>query len=478
MRLSPRILATGLAVAGSSLASAAHGEAAVPDSSEAQADAAPATPVSAAQNCRDGVCTYQFSPAQLLTVASRLVSEKKYDEARFMLSALKSDPSMAVPTKFLEGLIALESGVAKAASQQFRDILKDHPGETRVRLELAKALLAQKKFAAADYHLRLAQTDKSLPEDIARAVSNARSIIRSNRRWRFGFDLGIAPDTNINSATSAQTVDFAFSPDLKVPLTLNDAARARSGTGITASAFGSLRLPVAKRVALVADFDANMVNYKGKDVDDYSLQLGVGPEVRVGQNSTLSLQGLTSFRWYGARLAARQFGAKLSFQRDMGTNQRIAVQLDTRHTDSAYGEEYTGWQFGAAASYERVIAKSAIVSVSLFGRSEMLKAASISSKTVGFNLGVSGELPMGINAGLFGGASRAVYDAPTPFYAPNPSDVRKDWRLQARAYVGLRQIKVLGFSPSVEYNYSKVSTNYALYRSTRHRVEFKVARYF
>jgi outer membrane protein len=263
-------------------------------------------------------------------------------------------------------------------------------------------------------------------------------------------------------------------------VTLDDAARARSGTGITASLFGSLRLPIAKSAALVADLDANMVNYSGKDFDDYSLQIGVGPELRLGQRSTLSLQGLTSFRWYGAKLAARQFGAKVSLQRDVSTNQRVAVQLDARHSDSDYGDQYTGWQFGAAASFERVVAKSAIFSASLYGRSEMLKFTPLSSKTVGFNLGLAGELPLGINAGIYGGASRAVYDAPYLAYTPNPlaPEIRKDWRWQARTYIGLRQVKVMGFSPSVEYNYSRISTNYTLYQSTRHRVEFKVARYF
>ena len=84
-------------------------------------------------------------------------------------------------------------------------------------------------------------------------------------------------------------------------------------------------------------------------------------------------------------------------------------------------------------------------------------------------------MPFGVNAGVYGGISRAVYDAPQTFFSEDP---RKDWRYQARAYLGLRQIRVLGFSPSIEYNFSKVATNYTLYRSTRHRVEFKIARYF
>ena len=141
---------------------------------------------------------------------------------------------------------------------------------------------------------------------------------------------------------------------------------------------------------------------------------------------------------------------------------------------------YRGWQIGGAASFEQVVAKSAIVSAGLFVRRDSMKLNSYSSTTAGFTLGIGGEIPFGINAGVSGGVSRAVYDAPQMFFTPDPANPvqRKDWRYQARVYLGLRKVRVLGFSPSVDYTYSQVSTNYPIYASTRHRVEFKLARYF
>ncbi len=467
-----RFPAVALAMAGAVCASSAFGEELTPAAADL---AVPVTaPAAATTSCQDGQCNYRFSAEQLLGVAAKLVSDKKFEEARLLVSALQSAPGMAVPYNFLEGMIALETGDPKSAASRFRTILEDHPGETRVRLELAKALLAQGKLNAADYHLRLAQNDENLPEDIGRAISNARSIIRSKRNWKFGFDIGIAPDSNINSATNAETVDVNFGP-VRLPVTLDEEARERSGTGLTASLFGSVRLPLSQRTAVVADLDANMVNYKGKQADDYSMQLAIGPEWKLGNRTNLSLQGVGLYRWYGGNLAARQFGAKLNLQHDLSTSRRIAVQLDGRHTDSAFGDGYRGWQLGGAATFEQVIAKSAIVSASLIARRDAMKLTSHSSKTFGFNLGIGGELPLGINAGVFGGASRATYDEAQTFFSPDP---RKDWRYQARVYLGLRQIRVWGFSPSIEYNFAQISTNYAIYASTRHRVEFKIARYF
>ena len=95
--------------------------------------------------------------------------------------------------------------------------------------------------------------------------------------------------------------------------------------------------------------------------------------------------------------------------------------------------------------------------------------------SMGISLGLGGELPLGINAGISGGVSHARYDEAQPIFS---LDRRQDWRYQARLYAGLRKIRWWGFSPSVEYRYSRVDTNYRLYQSNRHRFEFKLARYF
>lgn len=209
-----RSLAIAPVMASLGLASNAQAAESVPQLAIAEVPAA-AAPVSAPARpatCVRGKCEYRLSPAQLLALAERLVVEKKYDEARPFVAALSNAPGLQIQYNFLDGLIALETGDAKTAASRFRTILKDNPTQTRVRLELARALMAQGKFTNADYHLRLAQDDENLPEDIARQISNVRSIIRSNRKWRFGFDIGFAPDSNINSATNAETVDVNFDP--------------------------------------------------------------------------------------------------------------------------------------------------------------------------------------------------------------------------------------------------------------------------
>jgi hypothetical protein len=428
----------------------------------------------AGSNCSGGTCDFRMTPPQLLSLAEKLVLDKKYEEARPLVAALAAAPGMEMPTQFLQGMIDLETGNPKSAAGNFRKILKDHPRQTRVRLELARALMMQGKFQGADYHLRLAQDDDGLPEDISRMIGNARSVIRTRRPFRFGFDVGIAPDTNINSATASETVDINFGSS-RIPLDLDEDARARSGIGLTATAYASMRLPTSETVAILADANAAMTNYEGSDVDDYTVQLAAGPELSLGVATSLSVQAVGLYRWYGGDVAARQYGSRINLQHTLGRSQRIALQLDGRRTESGINEGYTGWQLGANATYEQVVAGAAIASASVYARREFMAFDFYSSNAVGVNLGIGGELPLGINAGVSGGAAYARYDEPQYVFS---FDKREDWRFQGRAYVGLRSIKLWGMSPSIEYNYLRTDSNYELYKSDRHRVHFKVAKYF
>jgi len=466
--------ATATAVAAALLANSAQAEEASPVTSVAAAAEVAGRAASLEPHCFAGRCDYELTAPQLLALAEKLVRDAKYVEARPLVAALKAAPGMSLPYNFLDGKIALETGDPKTATTRFRAILKDHPDQTRVRLELARALMMQGKFGGADYHLRLAQNDENLPEDIARMIGNARSVIRSNRKFRFGFDFGFAPDSNINSATAAETVDVNFGP-LRLPLELGEEARERSGVGATASAYAGVRLPAAESMSIVVDLNTNMIKYEDSDFDDYSVQLAAGPELRLGRNTNVRLQGVGLYRWYGGEVAARQFGSKLTVQHNVDGSKRVALQFDGRRSESDINEGYNGWQLGANASYEQVVGKSAILSASVLARRDFMNFDAYSNKTVGLNAGIGAELPLGINAGLSGGMMYLKYDEPQLFFSV---ERRKDWRYHARAYAGLRQLRVAGFSPSVEYRFQKVDSNYELYKSDRHRVHFKLARYF
>lgn len=435
----------------------------------------PATgPMGAARSCTDGSCEFSLSAHDMVVAAEQMVLSKNYEGAKPLVAALGMADGYELQYRFLSGMIAMGTGDFPDAERMFRKILDDSPGQTRVRLELAKTMLLMGKNGAADYHLRLAQNDDELPEDIRRTVSATRGILRGKRNWRFSFDVGLAPDTNINNGSSAETVDINFGP-FSLPLDLNDDAKSKTGIGQTGSYSAAIRVGLKGDTKLLVESDARLLNYKGSDSDDFDVSLAAGPEFSLGGGTRLSAQALGNYRWYGGDLATREFGMRLDLQHYLSDGQRIGLRFDGRRSLSGYGDEYSGWKYSAAASYERVIGRSFIASGGLFGQRASISDDGYAHWALGLNAGIGGELPLGFNAGLSGSISRAFYDAPIQIYS---NDERAEWRYAARAYLGLRKMRFMGFSPSVDYIYTRTDSNYSLYQSDRHRVNFKFSRYF
>jgi outer membrane protein len=424
--------------------------------------------------CENGNCRYRLTAAQLLQTAEEMVAKQEFTKAIPLVHALGQAPGYELQHKFLSGVIAMGTGDLKTAENAFRSILRDNPGQTRVRLELARVMMASGKEASADYHFRLALNDKDVPDDVAQTIRGMRGILRSKRNWHFNFDLGIAPDTNINSATSAETVNINFGP-FELPLTLDADARRTSGIGQTGGFSTGLRLKASDKLAILIDGDGRFVNYQDKIADDFQLQLALGPELRLGSATSASVQFLAEERYYGGRHLNRDFGAKFGLQKVLNASQRIGIAIDGRKTTSFISNDYSGYQVGSNATFEKVVGKSFIASASVFGRMDMLNVKAYSSKSYGANIGIGGELPLGLNAGVSASISRAKYDAPQFAYS---SDPRSDWRFFTRAFVGMRSVSFMGFSPSLEYVFSQNKSNYTLYTSTRHRANFKLSRFF
>ncbi|MBB5698996.1 surface lipoprotein assembly modifier [Sphingomonas yantingensis] len=434
----------------------------------------PAAAETGTPSCIAGRCEVKLTAPQLLGHVQKLVAAKRYDEARPLIAALRQAPGFDFQTRFLSAYVAQQSGDLHGAAEQYKAILADDPAQTRVRLELASTMLAMGDRQAADRQFRMAEQSGDLTPEVARTIRTVRDVIRQQRAWRLDFSVGLAPDSNINNATSVDTVIGRFG-EFEIPLQLSDEAKAKSGTGQTGTLSAGLRLPVARQMSMLVDLDTAGTNYKGAAYDDYSAQLAVGPELRLGQIAAVSLQAVGSQRWFGGDLLTRQAGVRLGAQTAAGPRARLGLQLDMRRTDARFDDGFSGWQGGLYATYERGISRTLVASGGLFARRDWLNQAAWSSRELGGTLGLGGELPLGVNFGVSGTVSRAAFDAPIEFFSP---DARRDWRLVGRATIGYRKLRFLGFSPQVSYSYTRTATPITIYDNKRSRFTFALARYF
>jgi len=424
--------------------------------------------------CDDGVCRVQLSPQQLLAAAEKLVAEKRFAEAEPLVRALARAPGFALQTRFLSGYIASNQSRWGDAIGQYKAILSDDPGQTRVRIELARALMASGQYGAADKQFQVIERTRDLSPEFARTIRTVRNTIRANRPWQFDVAVGIAPDTNINNATAADTVTVMLG-DTPIPLELDRQARARSGLGVTARASGSVRLPVAARVAAIVDLDLGGTEYDGGEYDSYVGQLAAGAEYRLSAATRISLQGVGAQRWFGGEAVSRQLGVRAGGQTVLDPRRRLGLQLDVRHTDALFNDAYAGWQYAAYGSFEQAVTPTQVVSFGPYVRRDALRSDALSSVELGTTLGVGGELKWGVNFGASIGGARTIFDAPVRFFSPDP---RRDWQVFTRATLGNRKLRLLGLSPQLNWSVARVSSNYRFYSTTRSRGELTLARYF
>lgn len=414
-----------------------------------------------------GACTTKVTSREMVRIIERMVLDGRFQEARPLLTALAADPSVNFERQFLEGYVASQSGDQKTAIRLFRSILQDRPKETRVRLELARALYIDGQPRAADHHFRLAE-DAELPEDVRKTVQSVRRAIQNQKSFYGTFELGIAPDTNVNSATSDRSVEL-----FGLPFTLSDSARQRTGIGQTASLSGGAKLKVAPAWAVGVEVQGFATNYVGVSNDDYIGQVTVGPQWTHGP-WRLGIAGTATERWYGGKAATRLYGARLTVDRALDSGSQIGLEASVRRVDNLVTDDYDGVQTALALSYERVVNRSLLMSFGVFGRYEPLAVKALSSTESGVSFGIGGELPWGINAGVSAQGSRVWYADTLDAFGVR----RNDWRLDTRAYAGLRSVRIYGFSPSLEYRYTLVDSTIGLYSFNRHRFEFTLASYF
>jgi hypothetical protein len=434
----------------------------------------PAHADSILDQCVSQTCKARLTADQLLNEVQTLVLAKRFDEARPLIAALATVPSLHFETQFLSGYVAEQTGDYKHAEGIFRAILVEDPKQTRVRLELARTLLAMGKTQAADHQFRLAAQADDLPPEITRTIRQVRTILRSKRTWTLNVDFGIAPDSNINNATGADSITVNFGP-IPLPLTLSQNARATSGTGLTGSIDSSLRLPIAKSTALLVDFDAAGTFYRAHQFDDLAGEVATGLEFTLSPKLHVRAEGLVAQRDFGGAVISRQVGGKGGAEFNLSDTQRLGLQIDARHTTAFFDHGYDGWQYSGYATYERVVARSMIASASIYARRDGAADPAYANKEFGGLIGLGGELPKGFNFGVSGGLSRAVYDAPSCFFSFDP---RRDWRFNGRLTIGNRAIKLLGFSPTVTLSYARTASSIEYYTTQRVRVRFALARYF
>lgn len=233
----------------------------------------------------------------VITQAQALVKAGDYKAAYQLLEPLETERSGDVQYDMLLGLSALESGDNARAIFAFERVLATEPNNLEARALIAKAYFkgGEAENAKTEFNNVLSQNPN--PE-ITKLIENNMLAIDKATGQKTAFaaylDFGIGHDSNINSATSTDTVNVSIVPNFPlIPLKLSKASQEQSSNFVSAASGISVKVPVSKNVAAFGSLNGTTkMNLAEEQFDPSSLDYSLGLNIKHNiDNYTVALQG-------------------------------------------------------------------------------------------------------------------------------------------------------------------------------------------
>jgi hypothetical protein len=368
---------------------------------------------------------------------------------------------------FVAGMASYAARDFRQAEVLFRRILDHHPSLLRVRLELARTLFMEKRDEQADYQFHFAAAEHP-PAMVARNIVRFREAIRARRSWRFNFNVGFAPDSNINSATDKRSVDI-----YGLPFRLGLDARARSGAGSFVSGDISLRLNRFGNIPIYVAGYGRWTRYKEHRFDDAYAGGEVGPEFRVaGGRLRATATGLE--RWYGQRPLVFSLGGHLEYEMLVGDKLTIGSSLLVRRNDYSRRRDVDGWNVEARASANRPLGPTTLGFAYASVERNWANDPGQAFWREGLGIGVLKEIGWGLRPQITIDLAHQTGDGPlAPF-----GKTRRDWQLQGSISVYKRDWNIGGFAPSWSLTVTRNLSTLPLYDEQRVRGEVRLTKTF
>ena len=408
------------------------------------------------------------SAETLIESARTALSRGKLDDAEFLLEGVKPGEGNVDDLDFLYGSIAMAREEWQTAIARFRAMLIRDPTLPRVRLDLALAYFRAEEDSSAAYHFRQVLGDEDLPPVVRARTLAFLDTIRRRKTWSVSAAVALAPDSNINAATSAREVNL-----FGLPAQLSEDARQTSGVGLNARISGGYEARISPDLRFRTGASLSTRTYEKSKFNDRTLSLRAGPRF-LFEKFDLRPELKARARRLGGEIYSRAAGVELSGNWQVAPAWRLSAAVG-----------------GERVSYETFLGEGNMYSTQLglthaLGRATLLRADGVFRREAvereayswrEFIVGASAtrELPRGFVATLGSTYRLRRYDSPIAAFGP---DARRDRTLAGRMKVSNRHIELFGFMPELTVKHERRSSNINLYDYKRNVVEVGVVRTF
>ena len=293
----------------------------------------------------------QLTAQQLFAFADAARDRGDFATADAAYRALATNPSIDLRSEArfrLALMLAYRQHKLADAGVVLRQILDEQAKAARVRLELARIDALLGHMGAADRELRAAEA-AGLPPAVEQQVQFYAQALDAKRPVGGSLSVSLAPDSNINHATSSNTLNTIIGQ-----FQLNNQAQAQSGVGLASQAQGFVRQAYSSTVSLLAQLSGSANIYRQSTFDDLILAPQIGPEINLGRDR-LSVALGPAWRWYGNVPYTFSLAASGDWQHRLTTREQLRVNASFAHVDNRLNALQTGDAYALSAGFDRAI---------------------------------------------------------------------------------------------------------------------------
>lgn len=416
-----------------------------------------------AQDCAAGL-----TASDVFGIADRYAAVRRFADAETLLKGLTRDPNpdYRAEARFRLSILREAQGDKQGAIEWLKALLDEKPNAGRPRLELARLLAETGDESGARRELRRAGA-AGLPEDVARVVDRFATALRSSRTIGGSIEVAVAPDSNINRATTQERVDTVVAP-----LTLSRDARATSGIGFSLSAQGFARGPITDDVDLLSRVSVRADLYGKSRFNDVVMTLASGPEVRLG-GARVRPAGIAQRRWFGGDLYSESYGGSLNVLKPLDRVSQIEGEVTLLQSNYARVPAQDGLLADFNIAYDRAFSPRFSTRVSVRATRQDAKVDFLSTDSVGIDLLASRAFGKQLGYIQLSGF-RLGANGKDPLFGVT----REDKRFDVTAGLILRRFTWRGLAPLIRVIHSESDSTIPIYDFRRTRVEFALSREF
>ncbi len=407
-----------------------------------------------------GIVSGQPDATLAVAQAKALINAGRWSDAQDVLDASRARQRADVETLFLLGLIAIERQQPRIAIDRLRAALVRKPGAIRIRLELARAF-----YLAHDYENALRQFQRARagnpPPEVIATIDRFMADIRRNKKWSYHFGLAVAPDSNINGATSAREAVL-----LGVPFELGDDARRQSGIGVAIETRGEIAPSIGDGLRLRIGVGLDRREYHGGRFDDSILTAEAGPNLIRGRwDASLLASGFR--RWFGQTRRIGGAGIRLEANYFPDSRTAVPVGLSVQRIRYADAPAYDATLYAVQTGLARVLSPSSVIIAKVGASRQQATAGYASNRSLSLGLSWALDMRGGFSIQVEPLVAKSRYDAPDPFALVR----RQDLLRQVSFSIVNRTIVLSRFTPRLSYTLARRGSSVELYRYSQRRLE-------